>query len=72
MMETIKEVQKLSEREIKLKLEDRLSDVARLLSKGKDVEIRKVRNDITVAEVKRTVVKWRQEFIVQIVANFFS
>ena len=57
MMETIKEVQKLSEREIKLKLEDRLSDVARLLSKGKDVEIRKVRNDITVAEVKRTVVK---------------
>ena len=47
----------MSEREIKLKLEDRLLDIARLLSKGKDVEIRKVRNNITVAEVKRTVVK---------------
>ena len=39
--------------EIKIKLEDRLPDIANLLSKGKDVEIRKV----TVAEVKRTVVK---------------
>ena len=47
----------MSEREIKLKLEDRLQDIANLLSKGKDVEIRKVRDEVTVAEVKRTVVK---------------
>lgn len=47
----------MNEREIKLKLEDRLQDIANLLSKGKDVEIRKVRNEVTVAEVKRTVVK---------------
>ena len=43
--------------EIKIKLEDRLPDIANLLSKGKDVEIRKVRDEVTVAEVKRTVVK---------------
>lgn len=47
----------MSEREIKLKLEDRLQIIANLLSKGKDVEIRKVRDEVTVAEVKRTVVK---------------
>lgn len=47
----------MSEREIKLKLEDRLPDIANLLSKGKDVELRKVRDEVTVAEVKRTVVK---------------
>lgn len=47
----------MSEREIKLKLEDRLQVIANLLSKGKDVEIRKVRDEVTVAEVKRTVVK---------------
>ena len=47
----------MSEREIKLKLEDRLQDIANLLSKGKDVEIRKVRDEVTVAEVKRTVEK---------------
>ena len=47
----------MSEREIKIKLEDRLQDIANLLSKGKDVEIRKVRDEVTVAEVKRTVVK---------------
>ena len=47
----------MNEREIKLKLEDRLQDIANLLSKGKDVELRKVRGEVTVAEVKRTVVK---------------
>lgn len=47
----------MNEREIKLKLEDRLQDIANLLSKGKDVELRKVRDEVTVAEVKRTVVK---------------
>lgn len=47
----------MSEREIKMKLEDRLQDIANLLSKGKDVELRKVRDEVTVAEVKRTVVK---------------
>lgn len=47
----------MSEREIRMKLEDRLQDMAKLLSRGKDVEIRKVRDEVTVAEVKRTVVK---------------
>ena len=47
----------MNEREIKMKLCDRLEDMARLLSRGKDVEIRKVRGEVTVAEVKRTVVK---------------
>lgn len=47
----------MNEREIRMKLEDRLQVIANLLSKGKDVEIRKVRDEVTVAEVKRTVVK---------------
>lgn len=47
----------MSEREIRMKLEDRLQDMAKLLSRGKDVEIRKVRGEVTIAEVKRTVVK---------------
>lgn len=47
----------MNEREIKLKLEDRLQVIANLLSKSKDVELRKVRGEVTVAEVKRTVVK---------------
>lgn len=47
----------MNEREIRIKLEDRLQIIANLLSKGKDVEIRKVRDEVTVAEIKRTVVK---------------
>lgn len=47
----------MNDREIRMKIEDRLQDIANLLSKGKDVEIRKVRDEVTVAEVKRTVVK---------------
>ena len=47
----------MGETEIKEKLKNRLPDIANLLSKGKDVEIRKVRGEVTIAEVKRTVVK---------------
>lgn len=47
----------MSEREIRIKLEDRLQDMAKILLNGKDVELRKVRDEVTVAEVKRTVVK---------------
>ena len=47
----------MSEREIKLSIIDKAETISKLLSKGKDVELRKVRNEVTVAEVERTVVK---------------
>ena len=34
----------MSERELRLKLEDRLTDICRLLIKGKDVELRRDAN----------------------------
>ena len=47
----------MNEREIKLSIMDKAETISKILSKGKDVEIRKVRGEVTVAEVKRTVVK---------------
>ena len=47
----------MNEREIKLSIIDKAEIISKLLSRGKDVEIRKVRDEVTVAEVKRTVVK---------------
>ena len=47
----------MNEREIKLSIIDKAETISKILSKGKDVEIRKVRGEVTVAEVKRTVVK---------------
>lgn len=47
----------MSEREIKLSIIDKAETISKLLSRGKDVELRKVRGEVTVAEVKRTVVK---------------
>ena len=53
----LREVCELSEREIKLSIIEKAEIISKLLSKGKDVEIRKVRDEVTVAEVKRAVVK---------------
>lgn len=47
----------MSEKEIKLSIMDKAETISKILSKGKDVEIRKVRGEVTIAEVKRTVVK---------------
>ena len=47
----------MSEKEIKLSIIDKAETIAKLLTRGKDVELRKVRGEVTVAEVKRTVVK---------------
>lgn len=47
----------MNESEIKLSIIGKADAISKILSKGKDVELRKVRDDVTVAEVKRTVVK---------------
>ena len=47
----------MSEKEIKLSIIDKAEAISKILSKGKDVEIRKVRGEVTIAEVKRTVIK---------------
>lgn len=43
----------MSARELKLHLEDRISDIIDILLKGKDVEIRLVKSGIAVSEVNR-------------------
>lgn len=43
----------MSERELKLGLEDRIPDMVAILSKGKDVEIRTVRDGIAISEINR-------------------
>ncbi len=43
----------MSQRELKLNIEDRISDIINILSKGKDAEIRLVKNGIAVSEVSR-------------------
>lgn len=50
----------MSERELKLGLEDRIPDIVTILSKGKDVEIRTVRDGITVAEISRKRVERKE------------
>ena len=42
---------------IKSSIIEKADAISEILSKGKDVELRKVRDEVTVAEVKRTVVK---------------
>lgn len=46
----------MSEREIKMKLEEQLNTIAKAICKGKDVEIRKSANGVSVAEVSKKVV----------------
>lgn len=46
----------LSEREIKLKIIEQAETIAKAISKGKDVELRKSANGISVCEVSKKVV----------------
>lgn len=46
----------MSEREIKLKIIEQAENMAKILAKGKDCEIRKSANGVSVAEVSKKVV----------------
>lgn len=46
----------MSERELKLKVIEQAENIAKAISKGRDVEIRKTASGISVAEVQKKVV----------------
>ena len=46
----------MSERELKLKVIEHAEQIASALSKGKDVELRKSANGVSVAEVTKKVI----------------
>lgn len=46
----------MSEREIKVKIEELAGQIARIIAKGHDVELRKSVNGVSVAEVSKKVV----------------
>ena len=46
----------LGEREIKLKVEELSSVIAKSIAKGKDVELRRSANGVSVAEISKRVV----------------
>ena len=50
----------LNEREIRVQLEDKIEDMANILKKSKDVELRIVRDSVTVAEINRKIVSKRE------------
>lgn len=50
------EQRELKEREIKLKLEEKSAAIAAMICRGKDVEIRKSANGISIAEVSKRIV----------------
>lgn len=50
----------LNEREIKVQLEDKIVDMTNILKKSKDVELRVVRDTVTVAEINRKIVSKRE------------
>lgn len=43
----------LNRREIKVRLEERIEDIAKILSESKDAEIRLVKDGVAVSEVNR-------------------
>lgn len=47
----------MSDRELKMQIEDRIPDICKALSQGNDVEIRTDRDGIRVISVKKTVVQ---------------
>lgn len=51
----------MSNRELKLHLEDRIPDMIKILSKGKDMEVRKSKDGITIAEINRKLVKKQEQ-----------
>lgn len=46
----------MSERELKLLIEDKISEIARVLKSGKDCELRTSPNGISVISVKKEVI----------------
>jgi len=46
----------MNEREIKLKLEEHIETIAHIICKGKDAEIRKTPNGVSVAEISKKIV----------------
>lgn len=50
----------LNEREIRVQLEDKIEDMTNILKKSKDVELRIVRDTVTVAEINRKIVLKRE------------
>ena len=47
----------MTERELKMRVEESAELVAKILSKGKDVEIRKSHTGISIAEISKKVVR---------------
>ena len=50
------EVCEMSEREIKLKIIEQAETIAKAICRGKDVELRKSANGVSVAEISKKVV----------------
>ncbi len=46
----------MSEREMRIKLEDKIPDIIKILLKGKDCEIRKSANGVSIAEISKKIV----------------
>lgn len=46
----------MSERELRLKIEDKISEIAKVLKSGRDCEIRTSPNGISVISIKKEVV----------------
>jgi len=46
----------MSEREIKLKIIEQAENMAKILTKGKDCEIRKSANGVSIAEISKKIV----------------
>lgn len=46
----------MSEREMRIKLEDKIPDIIRILLKGKDCEIRKSKDGVSIAEISKKIV----------------
>jgi len=46
----------VQEREMRIKLEDKIPDIIKILLKGKDCEIRKSANGVSIAEISKKIV----------------
>lgn len=46
----------MSERELKLKIIEKAETIAKAIAKGKDVELRKSANGVSVAEITKRVI----------------
>lgn len=46
----------MSEREIKIKIIEQAENMAKILAKGKDCELRKSANGVSIAEISKKVV----------------